>query len=178
MGYSAPTTITTGQLVTASLMNTDWGGNIAFLANPPACRVYHNTTQAITNITETTLAFNSERFDTSAMHDTVTNNSRITMNTAGLYLVSLSFELASAADYRYVMGVIRMNGNWNIALNSSMDNAVAVSPRMTFSTVYKFAAADYVEGRVYFDRTGLAAANVLSNGAWSPELSAVWVGLG
>src|SRR5689334_6638767 len=61
----------------------------------PAVRVTHNTTQSITNNTATVLAFNTERFDqaggaSAAMHDTVTNNSRLTALYAGIYLINAS----------------------------------------------------------------------------------------
>src|SRR5919108_3473294 len=58
----------------------------------PSVRVFHNATQSITTATETALAFNSERWDTafgsaSTQHDTATNNSRLTAQYAGKYLV-------------------------------------------------------------------------------------------
>jgi hypothetical protein len=174
MGYSAPTTITTSQLVTAALMNADWVGNIAFLANPPACRVYHNASQALTTAVEFTLAFNSERFDTNSMHDTVTNNSRITFNTAGIYVVTAQVSFANnATGYRHI--AIYANNTTYLALQ----NATAMNGDnhyLVVTTTYKFAVADYVQAKVLQTSGGNLNATVNTN--FSPEFSAVWVGLG
>jgi len=51
-----------------------------------AARAEHSVDQAIPNATPTVLAFNSELFDTDTMHDNATNNSRLTINTAGKWL--------------------------------------------------------------------------------------------
>ena len=66
----------------------------------PAVRVFHNASQSITNSTLTALAFNSERFDqaggvASTMHDTVTNNSRLTAIYAGVYMIGGTIRWAS-----------------------------------------------------------------------------------
>jgi len=64
-------------------------------------RAYHNVDQAIPNNTLTVLAFNSEDFDTDAIHDFVVNNSRLTCKTAGTYLLYVNIEWQAApAGYR------------------------------------------------------------------------------
>lgn len=174
MPYTTPTTITTGQLVTASLMNNEWVNNIAFLANPPACRVYHNANQSVANGAVAYLSFNSERYDTDSMHNTVTNNGRITFNTAGLYHVFAQIVFASN-----VTGVraieIRRNGGNNIILNTVQATS-AFNTRMGISTIWKFAAADYIECGVFQNSGG--ALNAEFNADYSPEFGATWIGLG
>src|SRR5262245_1380457 len=59
----------------------------------PAVHVTHNANQSINTATDTVLAFNTERFDQCAntadtMHDTVTNNSRLTCRYAGVYQIT------------------------------------------------------------------------------------------
>src|SRR5215475_9738149 len=89
------------------------------VSQQPAVRVYHNTTQSITNGTDTTVNFNSERYDQAAgsastMHDTVTNNSRLTAVYAGVYKITGQLGFASNAT-----GIrqchIRLNGTTIIA---------------------------------------------------------------
>src|SRR5712671_3909345 len=63
------------------------------VSQAPAVRVFHNAAQSTTNITQTVLAFNSERYDqaagaAAAQHDTVTNNSRLTCLYAGIYKIT------------------------------------------------------------------------------------------
>lgn len=55
----------------------------------PRCVAYHNTTQNVTSGSTTDLNLNSEDYDVGGMHDTSTNNNRITVpsNAGGVYLV-------------------------------------------------------------------------------------------
>lgn len=175
MPYTTPHTITVGELVTVDTMNDEWGGNVAFLANPPACRVYHNAAQASPNLTEQALAMNSERYDTDSMHSTVSNTSRITFNTAGLYVVSGHGRFVAAAAGIRQFG-IRLNGTTYIATHlQAMPGAGVVVP-MSVSTVYKFAATNYVELVSFQDSGG--SLNVESVANTSPEFAATWIGRG
>ena len=175
MPYSAPSTITTGQLVTASLMNTEWAGNIAFLANPPACRVFNNAAIALTSGLLTALTFNSERYDTNTMHDTATNSGRITFNTAGLYtIIGHASFAANGTGYRQL--AIRMNGATFLASFNPINNGAGQNTDVLIATTYKFAVADYVE--LLAQQTSGGALNITSNGNYSPEFLATWVGFG
>lgn len=187
MAYSAPTTRATGFLVTAAVWNQDVVDNVTFLANPPSCRVRHDAAVSIANNTVvvlgttagTTAVFNTERFDTAAMHSTVTNPGRITFPVAGVYMVSFSGNLAAGTDYTHVVGRIRLNGTTVIASRNSGTVAdVTTQPDFTLSTIYKFAANDYVEALVYQENAAAAARNLESNAGYSPEFSACWMGLG
>lgn len=177
MPYSAPTTITTGQLVTASLMNTDWAGNIAFLANPPACRVYNNA--SISHATSgnwQTVTFNSERYDTATMHDTVSNTSRITVPVDGLYLITGHIEFAANATG--VRGIqILFNGTGTSVAGAYYPTTGGiVGTGLSIATVYKFAATNYVELQGYQTSGGALVIN--STAASTPEFSVTWIGLG
>lgn len=145
------------------------------MLSPPACRVFHNANQSIADATETTVAFNSERFDTDTMHDTVTNNSRITFNTAGVYVVTFNGRFLTAADYSAVYVILRKNGTTNIAQHMISPSAFNLQPVLMVSTTYKFAATDFVEARVFHDNTSNAARTLDVFGEASPEFSAVFV---
>lgn len=58
----------------------------------PYAHVYHTATQSVPTSTEVLLSYNSERGDTDNIHDTATNNSRLTCKTAGRYFVSAHVE--------------------------------------------------------------------------------------
>ena len=144
-------------------------------ANPPACRVYHDAAQSIANGTETSLAFNSERYDTAAMHDTATNNSRITIGAAGLYVITTHIEFATnVTGQRYAF--IRLNGATILAMQTGWEGAGGVGLYINLATTERLAAADYLEVRVY--QNSGAALNVTSTARRSPEFTATWVGLG
>lgn len=176
MPYVAPATV-----VTATTITTAWGNSVKaatdFLANPPACRVYNNVNQSIpVGGSGTFLAFNTERFDTNTMHDTVTNNGRITFNTAGLYVVSFSGSWAAVA------GGIRVFELWLNGLTTKLAGWLDSPPSATdaraatITTLWKMAAGDYVQALAY--QTSGGALNVVGTGNTFPEFSAVWVGLG
>src|SRR5262249_52738845 len=52
----------------------------------PRGRAYKTTAQAIPTGTWTPVQLDAEQFDTDTIHDTATNNSRLTCKTAGIYL--------------------------------------------------------------------------------------------
>lgn len=144
---------------------------LANLPVVPDCHVTHNANQSLLNDTETALAFNTETTDTEAMHDTATNNNRITIVTAGLYELRCGVWYESnATGYRQVR--IRKNGatylgTINIPATSGNVTAIAFPCRARLS------AADYVEalGR----QTSGGALNALSS-AEVPWFSATYLG--
>jgi hypothetical protein len=131
-------------------------------------RVYHSADQSITTATETTLAFNSERYDldpNGAIHDTATNNSRLTARTAGRYLVGCNFYfVANSTGYRYCY--LLLNGSTQLAFVSQPAVNGDING-MQVVTVYEFNATDYVEVRVY--QTSGGGLNVVAGGQRSPE---------
>src|SRR5262245_22049217 len=115
MGYTSPATVVTATTISTSTFGNIVKGDLDFLANPPACRAYHNAAQALTTGVEASLALNSERYDTDTMHDTVTNNSRLTIKTAGLYIITGHVEFANNAT-GYRLGGLRVNNTTTIAV--------------------------------------------------------------
>ncbi|MBI4637673.1 MAG: hypothetical protein HY727_15150 [Candidatus Rokubacteria bacterium] len=131
-----------------------------------AARAYHNADQAITTATETALALNSERYDTDGIHDTVTNNSRLTCQTAGKYLiVGIARFKEHATGQRRLS--IQLNGVTVIARATEPTNSGTAVTELAVATVYDLAATDYVELIAYQDSGGNL--NVESVGNHSPE---------
>jgi hypothetical protein len=157
-------------------LRTNAGATAPEWFTPPACRVYHNAAQSINNATTTALAFNSERFDTEAMHDTSINNSRITIVTPGVYLLTATVFFAGTAAGEYD-AEFRVNGSTYIAYeNDRWPTGGSISPGFAIATVYKLAANDYVEVTVAQNTGG--AVNVQSIGNYTPEFAAAWLGPG
>ena len=145
-----------------------------FLANRPACRVYHSAAQSLANNTDTTLAFNSERYDTDSMHDTVTLNSRVTFNKAGLYTLFATLDFAANATGIRV-AYIMLNATTTLALDIRNASSADVTS-LTLATTYKFAAGDHVI--LVAKQTSGGALNVSSAGNRTPEFGATWIGRG
>lgn len=173
MPYTSPATVVTGTTIT-----TAWGNSVKaatdFLANPPACRARRTTNQSLTTAVAAAIAFDAERYDTDSMHSTSVNTSRITIVTPGLYLLTGHVSFASNATgvrevYLYLNNTTRL-------VDVVTTPVTGDSTRVTATTVYKLAAADYVEMFAY--QTSGGALNVEAIGNHSPELSATWVGTG
>lgn len=159
VGRDTTDTLTNKTLSTSNTIQT--GTTI----KTPMARVYNNAVQSIADNTITTITFNSERFDTDSMHSTSVNTSRLTCNTAGVYMIGAHIGIASnATGIRNVY--IYLNGTTYIAINI----APAVNGDASIysvSTLYELAATDYVELRVYQNSTG--SLNTVQTGNYSPE---------
>ena len=143
------------------------------VSQSPTVHVTHNATQSVTSATPLTLAFNTERFDqaggsASTMHDTVTNNSRLTAVYAGVYQITGHIQWAATPTSASI--AVRINGTTTIA-----QSQVAADYRyMQISTMYSMAVNDYAELLVVQASGG--ALNVLSTANLSPEFMMVRVG--
>lgn len=129
----------------AETVTAAWTFNAAITApNTPRCSAYHSTTQSIPNNTQTALNLDSEDYDVGGMHDTVTNNSRITIPTGqgGLYLIVAHVDFAT-------------NGTnarrCEIFVNGSRIHRTVATPSASTGTamqdvmIWPLAAGDYVE---------------------------------
>lgn len=100
MAYSTPATAA-GGFLTDAIWNASVRDNILYLKDrldaPTRTLLYHSTTQSIGNGSDTAIQFDSEITDVGTMHDTVTNNSRITIPSGGdgWYLFTGYAEFAS-----------------------------------------------------------------------------------
>jgi len=175
-------TYASGDILTAADMNTYQRDNGRHMTGSstgggPMCRVTHSTTQSIANATETSLAFDTERFDVGPMHDPVTNNSRITVpaSQGGKYLVGAQLAWQSnvtSAGRRDVR--LRVDGAtyWGFA-GQVVDVGSGAEQYHTIASLITLAAASYVEVRG-FQNQG-SAQNVQQYSNYSPEFWAVWL---
>jgi hypothetical protein len=130
-------------------------------------RVYHNANQSTTSGTPLLLALNSERFDTDTIHDTVTNNSRLTCKTAGVYAIKGTVRFASNSTGARTLA-IKLNGTTYLAYTQT--NAVSsgsLATILNIATTYAMAVNDYVELEATQSSGG--ALNVESIANYSPE---------
>lgn len=115
-------------------------------------RVYHSVHVSIPHNTWTAAPFNSEDYDTDGIHDPVTNNSRLTCKTAGLYyIVGMTEFWENATGFR--SSEITYNG---IRIADMMvPNIGAVwTTSFLLLTIYSLNVDDYVELRVYQNSGG------------------------
>ena len=123
-----------------------------------SARVYPSANQSIPNAVFTALNFDSEDWDTDTIHDTVTNNDRLTCKTAGKYLASAVVRwddiAGGARNASILFNGSAIFGNWvSLDPNNRASHAIALLLNM--------AVNDYVLVNVY--QSSGAAMNILAS---------------
>jgi hypothetical protein len=133
----------------------------------PTAYAYHSANQSISNATWTTVALDSERYDSDTIHDLVTNNSRLTCKTAGKYmLVFQGLLAANATGYRFARFLL--NGVTPIVEDGVPSLGASHASRLLCSVQWDLAVNDYIEAQVFQDSGG--ALNLLATAGVSPGL--------
>jgi len=145
--------------------------------SPPAVRVGKTAVQGIVNNTEAAVTWDVEIYDTDAMHDNVTQNSRIVFRTAGLFLVTWALFYATDSDYTLIYSYLRKNGAGFHTAGSNIGSFTdaTTGPMTVGSTTDKFAINDYVEVMTNQKNTSAGTNNIQ---VILTAMSATWVGLG
>lgn len=130
------------------------------------CRVYRTSTQSIPNAAWTSLAFDSERYDTDGMHALSGNTGRITFKTAGKYIVGGNTQFVKHATGRRDVAIINQALN-HIALQALMPVTVIINSTFSIATMYSFAVNDWIELKVY--QTSGGNLNIQNNLEFSCE---------
>lgn len=160
-----------------STLSADLDSAIISLGTPKSCRIYNNANIGLVSGVDTQVTFNSERYDNDDMHSTSAATGITTFNTAGLYIVTFSGEIAAAADYLGYYAYPRINGSTLISTGGSTPARVGVVGLWVgYTTVYRFAAGETIETRVFQSNTAVAVRNLLAAGNFSPEFSATRLG--
>ncbi len=118
-----------------------------FISGQSRASVFHSTTQSLTSATPAALNFDSEDFDTGTLHDTATNNTRVTIpaNNTGAYLLIGGTGFApNATGYRQLD--LRKNGT-TILTSITVPSNTAGAPTGLYqvSFVAVLTASEYVE---------------------------------
>lgn len=142
MAWTTPKTWSTNEVVTAANMNTHLRDNMTFVGNPPRCSVFNSGVQSIANGTTVVLTANSENYDSDTMHSTVTNTSRITATTAGIYLVVATVRFAAnATGFRF----IEFFFNATTASTAMLIPAPTSDAVLSASRPFSFTASQFIE---------------------------------
>lgn len=172
--YNTFTNVSTGDPLPATTFN-NLLTNVANYRVPPMCVLQNSTAQTIALTTQTALTYPlaAEIVDTDDMHNTSSNTSRITINTAGIYIITCAATWAGAnPDGSRILMVLTKNGSEISTEGSRIDTgnygantAIAVSLSITVNA----AVADYFEWTAY--HTGSVNRNVNAS-----HFAATWQG--
>lgn len=179
MAFTAPMTFVAGNVLTAAQMNTYVRDNMkaAAGADKAAARVFNSVLISVVNTTNTLLTYDSEQFDTQAMHSTVTNTGRLTVATGwgGQYECGASGNWgANFTGYRQLG--LRINGTTQIIDDIVNPTAVAGYCSQSASALYVFVAGDYVDSFCSQSSGGNLNYNALASYAFF--FWAIWQGTG
>ncbi len=157
---------------TAHFLNGNLAWTTPSSSTPPSARVRHSSNQALSSGSLVTLAFDTEDFDASAMHSTVTNNSRITIATAGKYLVIGQGTFAANADGSRRLQILQ-SGAYTIGRSACLP-AASDPTSIEVRTVVSLVAGDYIQLQAY--QSSGVSLNLTTNASYSPVLSVAKIG--
>jgi hypothetical protein len=114
-----------------------------------------------------------DSYDTDNMHDTATNNTRVTVKTAGVYCVTFGYGLNYSGTITLEQGQILRNG---IKIAYSIKRySQGTNTANTITTVINASVNDYFEGSIFLQ--GGSSYTVFAGvDAASTFLSVAWVG--
>lgn len=140
------------------------------------CKVFNSSNESIAHNTNVALTFNTDLFDTAAMHDTGSNTNKVVIPTGGdgWYDIGAGAAFAAAAG-----GIRQMQIKLNGTTVAATYNANTTNPSNNFLRIHTLeylVATDYIEVIVFQNQTTVAALNVLTLANYSPALSVVKVG--
>lgn len=161
-----------GEVVTAAFMNTNISAVQNWLLEPAVVQVYNSANQSIPNNAFTSLTFDLEVVDSTGMHSTVTNTSRLTAVYPGYYLLSgLSTYASNATGQRAARFTV--NGT-AVPAGSVSGLGVATTHSHTPPAVRVYLnVGDYAEIQSFQASGG--ALNTAQSAGYSPGLGANWV---
>lgn len=126
----------------------------------PTCRLGLTANQSITDNTETVVAWTSELFDPSVMHDNAVTNSRITVPLTGVYSFTFNGYFPNLTTYSQAYSFYRINGVTTISYAGVTPTTFNQGPLLTHALIYKMTAGDFMELFVYQDNTANTAQNL------------------
>jgi hypothetical protein len=176
-----PFTWVAGSAPTAAALNGSTGpkGGLDFLLSPPRATLYMSSSVSLSNNTWTLVTWDGEYQDedTSPMHSTSSNTSRLTAITPGRYEVSVrAYFAANATGTRGIN--VTPNGAGtrdvdNAALSDSFWAAANSTNQLVTATFEWLASAnDYIE--LWVIQSSGGALNLVGSGSWT-KMSMRWV---
>jgi hypothetical protein len=167
--YTAAGTVSAGDVYTAAAHNII-ATDVNNLIVPPAVRCIRSTDLSYT--LGAAIAFDGEDYDTDDMHSTATNTSRITIQTAGIYLVTAHIYTTftgtlTGMDFWIAKNTAKVAEQFELAMSQG------INWNGTIQVVTSAVATDYFE--VAFNVTG-SNTHIVKASVPQSYFSATWIG--
>lgn len=139
----------------------------------PFCRLVQATSQTIgTSDTALTFGTGSEANDAWSLHDETTNNTRITVNKSGLWLVKGTVFVASNTSLTTLTATIGVNGGVIPARSRSKPAATAATMSQEVVEMVFISSGDYLE---LFGTCGGVSVSSNVGGSFASTLQAAFI---
>ena len=135
-------------------------------------QVAHTSSTTLPNMTWTTLPFNTEYSDTNSIHDSVTNNSRLTCQKAGVYLIVGAVTVAGITSGFASLRIL-FNGITPM-VSSSLNGVTGGATDIQYINLVILSIGDYIELQAYQNR-GSATSTVAALPG-TPKFSMIKIG--
>lgn len=140
----------------------------------PLCRLVQQSAQSIgTSDTPLTFGASSENYDPFGLHDETTNNTRITFDRAGIWLVKGTVFIQSNTAVTSLVATIAINGGVVPARSKSKPAATAVTMSQEVTEILSVNLGDYAE--LWGQATG-SATNSNVGGSFASTFMARYLG--
>jgi hypothetical protein len=158
--------VTAAKLAPGANVIQDGSVTPAKFATLPGAKVYNSAVTALPNGVETTLTFDTDRWDNFNVHDTGANTERLVAPITGLYIITISITSNVSPTSGVLRAAIYKGGTTNrLAAAAMSPNAVT----HTLTTFARLVAGEYVLARV-LNTTG-GAVNVSAGTAAAEDLN-------
>lgn len=117
-----------------------------------SARVFNSADVTVPNMKPgewTSLTFNSERWDTTDLHETATNSGRLKAPVAGKYYIFANITWETPIGTGLWGLRLQLNGKTVIAEQTLPNTAAQFRISMSVGTLYALAPGDYVEAQVF-----------------------------
>jgi hypothetical protein len=170
MTWSNIPAFTDGQTVDEDDYDIYLADNSSYIkSSTPACAVYNGGAQTITTGVLTSLTWNSEEYDNDSIHDVIINPERLTIKTAGRYLIFGFVRFESNATGTRGIEIIKDGIS---TLVERYKDACSTNCGLTIATVDDFEVGDYIELDVWQDSGG----NLDIQASPRPRFGVMWMG--
>lgn len=150
-------------------------GGVVTAASQIRAGAYHSTTQSLSDSTWSSLSMNSEDYDVGSVHDTATNNSRMTIPSGGTGFYLVTGAVGFAASGAGVRGArIAKNGSV-VGTNVTVPATGTGTTQIGVQWMGPLSAGDYVEVQGYQSSGGaLNAGNATREGGNQIQIVKLW----
>jgi hypothetical protein len=172
VAWTTPRSWSAGETVTSTILNTHVRDNLNAIVSPPYAYIRATTATSVGDSAYTYISFNTQVVDTDNLY-TSASPTRLTIATAGLYMLTGGYSLALTAG---TLATARFSVNRGLLPHSGTSvicGATGQNAGLSLTCFYQLSVGDYVELTAYSNRT---AVNTFTSNGDIAFMQARWMG--